>query len=415
MLPAWPEWSQVIPFFRIGAAGNSVAVARTHRARRGALLSFAQQKDATMSPEQILSQLVGFPSVVGTPNNAIIAYVRDFLAAHSIQARILPGPEGDRANLFASIGPVDRPGYILSGHLDVVPATEPQWQADPFVLRQDGDRLIGRGACDMKGFVAAILSCVPDLVASDLPVPIHFVLSYDEEAGARGVPHLIAQLSNLCAPSLGCIVGEPSNLVPILRHKGKVAIRATAKGVSGHSSRTDLGVNAIHLLLPVLQAAVEQAEALKSGAADPAFEPPYSTLQVGVIRGGSAINIIPDHAELDIEARAIAGVDPNDLLAPIRAAAGGGVTMRTLSSYPPLAMTEDHPLAALATRISGHTPQAAVSYGTEAGLFERAGVPTIICGPGDISRAHKPEEFITRAELQATRQMVLNLAANLVA
>lgn len=362
-----------------------------------------------MSPAEILTRLIAFPSVVGTPNDAIVDFVRDYLAAYGVTAHVLPGPEGDRANIFATIGPADRPGYVLSGHLDVVPATEPQWKGDPFALRADSDRLIGRGACDMKGFVAAILSCVPDLVAADLEVPIHFALSYDEEAGARGAPHMIVRLPELCAPPLGCIVGEPSNLVPVLRHKGKVAIRVTATGIPGHSSRTDLGRNAIHMLLPVLQAAVDQAEALKSGPLAPAFAPPWSTVQVGVIQGGVAINIIPEHAYLDIEARAIAGILPEDILAPIRAAAEG-LRVETLSSYPPLSMTEDHPFADLAKRISGNTPLAAVSYGTEAGLFEQAGVPTVICGPGYIDRAHKPEEYITRTELDDTRKMVLRLA-----
>lgn len=363
-----------------------------------------------MSPEELLARLVGFRSVVGTPNAGIVAFVRDLFAAQGVKAQVLPGPEGDRSNLFATIGPADRPGYILSGHLDVVPANEPQWRADPFILRRDGDRLIGRGACDMKGFVAAILSCIPDLVAMDLPAPIHFALSYDEEAGARGAPHMIARLPDLCAPPLGCVVGEPSNMAPILRHKGKSALRAVAYGLSGHSSRTDLGVNAIHLLLPVLNAAVQAAEALKAGPLDPAFDPPFSTLQVGVIRGGTAINIIPDHAEMEIEARAIAGIDPDDLLAPLRAAASDAVRFEVLSSYPPLAMDRGHPFAALIERLSGHPAQAAVSYGTEAGLFHRAGVPTLICGPGDIARAHKAEEFITLPELTATRQLVLSLA-----
>jgi acetylornithine deacetylase len=363
-----------------------------------------------MSPETMLEHLVSFPSVVGTPNGSIVDFLVDYFASHDVPVTVLPGPEGDRSNMFATIGPADVPGYILSGHLDVVPANEPEWQADPFILRRDGEKLIGRGACDMKGFIAAVLSAVPDLARRRLAAPIHIALSYDEEAGSRGVPHMIRQLPSLCAPPIGCIVGEPSNMTPILRHKGKTALRAVARGVSGHSSRTDLGVNAIHMLLPVLAAAVETAEALKTGPLDPFFEPPYSTLQVGVIRGGEAINIIPASAELHVEARAIAGVDPADILKPVRAAAGPGVDIEILSTYPPLAMMETHPFNALMEQLSGREAIAAVSYGTEAGLFQRAGVPTIICGPGDISRAHKPEEFLTIGELHAARAMVMALA-----
>jgi acetylornithine deacetylase len=366
-----------------------------------------------MSPETMLARLVAFPSVVGSSNAAIVDFIRLFLADHAVPVSIVTGPEGDRHNLFATIGPAEVPGYILSGHLDVVPANEPQWRDDPFRLRRDEDRLIGRGACDMKGFVAAVLAAAPDLVDLGLRAPIHLALSYDEEAGARGVPHLLDRLPALCAPPLGCIVGEPSGFVPVLRHKGKSAIRAVARGVSGHSSRTDLGSNAIHKLLPVLAATVEAATALQRGPFDPHFAPPYSTVQAGIVRGGEAINIIPDAAELHIEARAIAGVNPDELLAPIRAAALPDVEIEFLSSYPPLAMTEDHPLAALAERLSGHAPLAAVSYGTEAGLFQRAGVPTVICGPGDISRAHKPEEYITVAELTQARDFVVALGRDL--
>ncbi|WP_029350247.1 acetylornithine deacetylase [Bosea sp. 117] len=367
-----------------------------------------------MSPEFLLARLVSFPSVVGRPNDAIVGFVRDHLAEHGLRAHVIAGPEGDRSNLFATIGPADMPGFILSGHLDVVPADEPQWLGDPFEMREQDGKLIGRGTCDMKGFVAAVLSAVPDLVAMDLPVPIHLALSYDEEAGCRGVPHLLRQLPTLCAPALGCIVGEPSNLTPVLRHKGKAAIRLSAKGLSGHSSRPDLGSNAIHKLAAPLSAAVAAAAELQDGAQDARFAPPYSTLQVGIMRGGQAVNIIPESAEIEIEARAIPGVEPERLLDPIRMAAGADVEIELLSSYPPLSLPDDHLLVPLLAELTGRQPLGAVSYGTEAGLFQQAGVPSIICGPGDIARAHKPEEFLTREELHAARDFVLALGRKLV-
>ena len=369
----------------------------------------------TMSPEEILANLVGFASVVGRPNGEIVDFVCDYFARHSVEAVRLPGPEGNRSNVFATIGPKHRPGFILSGHLDVVPAREPDWKANPFVLRAEGNRLIGRGACDMKGFVASILSIVPDLVAMELDAPIHFALSYDEENGARGAPHMIARIAEFCALPLGCLVGEPTNLVPVLRHKGKTAIRIIATGRSGHSARTDLGLNAIHMLRPVIDAAVDTADALTRGPRDLAFEPPWSTLQIGVIRGGEAINIIPGHAEMDVEARAIAGVEPSSLLDPVVAAAQAvGLVIETISSYPPLAMTEGSEMAVLFERLTGHAPLAAVSFGTEAGLYQRAGIPTVVCGPGDISRAHRPEEFITRDELASARRLVLLLVEHVL-
>jgi len=367
-----------------------------------------------LTPEAMLARLVAFPSVVGRPNGAIVDFVCDWLAAHGVACHVLPGPEGDRANLFASIGPADRPGYVLSGHLDVVPASEPGWQADPFVLRSLGDRLIGRGACDMKGFVAAALAVVPQLQRLNLATPIHLALSYDEEAGCRGVPHLLAALPGLCARPAGAIIGEPSGLTPVLAHKGKLAIRLRATGVAGHSSRPDLGSNAIHTLLPVLAEAVRQARALQDGPQDARFAPPWSSLQIGTVSGGLALNVIPDLAEAELEARAIAGVDPATLLGPvIDAARAAGLGVETLSTYPALALPADHPLAVLFADLSGKTPLGAVSYGTEAGLFQASGIPAVICGPGDIGRAHKPEEYLTRDELQAACAMILQLGNRL--
>ncbi|MGR3198462.1 MAG: acetylornithine deacetylase [Paracoccus sp. (in: a-proteobacteria)] len=367
-----------------------------------------------MSPhpeaERLLSALVNFASVVGTDNSGIAGFVHDHLAGHGIGVCVLPGPDAGRSNLLATIGDPAVPGYVLSGHLDVVPADEAGWSGNPFTLRTDGDRLIGRGACDMKGFVAAILAVAPQLAHMDLPVPIHIALSYDEEAGCRGVPHLLAALPELCAPPLGAIIGEPTGLAPVLAHKGKAALRLVANGRSGHSSRPDLGQNAIHGLLPVLTAAAAQVAALQSGPQDARFAPPFSSLQIGTVTGGQAVNIIPDRAEAEIEARAIAGVDPLSLLEPVVAAAAkAGVTAVPLSSYPALALNADHPLAALSAAASGRAPLDAVSFGTEAGLFQLAGIPAIICGPGDIARAHRPEEYLTRDELAATCAMIVRL------
>lgn len=364
------------------------------------------------SPTDLLARLVGFPSVVGGPNGAIIGFVADYLRAHGIEPTLVPGPEGDRWNLFATIGDASRPGYVLSGHLDVVPAGEPDWQADPFVLRRDGDRLIGRGACDMKGFVAAALSMVPDLVAMPLSAPVHLALSYDEEAGCRGVPHLLAALPGLCAPPLGAVIGEPSGLVPVLAHKGKAALRLVATGVAGHSSRPDLGANAIHALLPALNAAAAQALALQSGPQDARFAPPWSSLQIGTVKGGQAVNIIPDRAEAQIEARAIQGVDPKAILDPVVAVARG-LAVDWLSSYPALALDPDHPLARLMAGLTGAAPLGAVSYGTEAGLYQEAGIPAIICGPGDIARAHRPEEYLTTDEVQHACALIRRLGQRL--
>jgi acetylornithine deacetylase len=371
------------------------------------------QQMTILTAEDLLGRLVGYPTVVGHANLNLIRFIADYLESYGAQVHVLTGPEGDRANLFATIGDPSVPGYILSGHVDVVPAGEPEWKGDPFKMRRDGDRLIGRGTCDMKGFDAAVLAAVPDLAALSLSAPVHIALSYDEEAGCKGVPHMIAELPNLCARPLGCIVGEPTGLQPVLAHKGKAALRLRAKGLSGHSSRPDQGQNAIHALLPALSAAAAQAEALKTQSQDARFAPSYSTLQIGVVQGGQAVNIIPDHAEALIETRAIAGVDPRQLMEPIIAQAGSSLEVDWISSYPALALPTESDLSRLMTELSGKPPLGAVSFGTEAGLFQQAGIPSIICGPGDISRAHKPEEYLNRAELEATRDMICKLGQHL--
>lgn len=358
-----------------------------------------------MTPEHILSELVRFPSVVGRPNAAVAGWIADYLARFGVIAELLPGPEGDRVNLFATIGPRDVPGLVLSGHMDVVPAEEPQWSSDPFTLRAEGERLFGRGTSDMKGFLAAVLATVPALTNMGLARPIHIAFSYDEEAGCRGVPHLIARLPSLCALPAAAVIGEPSGLRPILAHKGKAAVRIEVRGRSGHSSRPDLGLNAIHAMGAVIAAAERTASDLQAGPLDAVFAPAYSTVQIGTVRGGDALNIIPELCRIEIEARAIAGVSPAALLEPVRNALaaledkGFKASWEPIASYPALSLPAEAPIATLLARLTGSPPIPAVSYGTEAGLYQAAGIDAIICGPGDIARAHKPDEYITRAEL----------------
>jgi acetylornithine deacetylase len=372
---------------------------------------------AGMDVFDILDRLVAFPSVAGTPNGDIVGWISACLAEHASRVTVLPGPEGDRSNLFATIGPADVPGYILSGHMDVVPAGESEWNSAPFALRREDGRLYGRGTADMKGFLAAALAVVPALAELRLVRPIHLAFSYDEEAGCRGVPHLIARLPDLCAMPLGAIIGEPSGLRAVRGHKGKAAARVTVKGRSGHSSRPDLGLNAIHAMVDVLNAAVSEAARLAQGPFDPVFEPAYSSLQAGVIAGGQSVNIIPDTCRLELEARAIPGIDPQGLLAPVRAKAealianGFGVEWAPTSAYPALSLPQDAPLAKLLHELTSEPPLDAVSYGTEAGLYQAAGIDAIICGPGDIGRAHKPNEYILASELAACQRMVEALGA----
>ncbi len=367
--------------------------------------------------KSLLAKLIGFHSVVGQPNSEIIDFVRNYVESYGLTPHVIAGPDPERSNLFVSIGPLSTGGIILSAHLDVVPADEPDWKADPFSMRQEGDALIGRGACDMKGFAAVVLASIPKLAVARLKRPVHIAFSYDEEAGCLGVPHLIAAIPGLCehAP-IACIVGEPTGLHPVLRHKGKCAARIRAVGVTGHSSRPDLGKNAIHLLTGALNQVLSLKDKLQSdGPFDDRFSPNYSTIQVGRIGGGRAVNVIPDHAEADIEIRTIPGVSAKETIETLiqKIQIEAGLLGEIISSYPPLSLDAESPLAKLATEISGKTIVEAVSFGTEGGLFESAGIPTVICGPGDVRRAHKSEEFIRLTEMNECDRMIERLACTL--
>lgn len=378
-------------------------------------------RDTDPTPQQILSELVALPCLPGQPNATIADAVTARLAGCGLRVHRIPGPEGDRTNLFASIGPVDQPGIILSGHLDVVPAAGQSWTSDPFRLTGRDGRLYGRGTTDMKGFVACMIAAVPLFLRAGLRRPVHLALSYDEEIGCRGVPHLIAALPGLCALPAGCIVGEPSGMQPVLSHKGKLAIEVAFTGRAAHSSDPAAGVNALYAGAALALRVQQAAEALaRHGQRDTRFTPDHSTLVAGVLRAGTAVNIIPDHAALSMEVRTIPGEGADSLMDPILAAAEGLVAAGTalshrvteLARYPALP-PEGQALAAQLAAWTGQSPRQSVSYGTEAGLFHAAGIPAVVCGPGDIARAHRPDEYITGPELADCMGMMARLAAEL--
>jgi acetylornithine deacetylase len=378
-----------------------------------------------VSVADILADLVAVPSLPGRPNDVITGLIRERLARDGVTAVELPGPEGDRSNLFATIGPADRPGIVLSAHTDVVPTEGQNWTSDPFRLTTDGDRLTGRGTSDMKGFVACVLALVPEFAALPLARPIHIALSYDEEIGCRGVPHLLARLPGLCAPPEAAIIGEPTDMRPVLSHKGKRAVVAVIEGEAGHSSNPSAGANALYPAGELLLRLRDRAAALAaSGPFDRRFDPPHSTLQAGVIRGGSALNIIPDRAEIEIEARTVPAQSPDEIIDGVLAdlARLGGsdgsrirVSHRELSAYPALPPPDDPTLGELLARLTGHAPIDSVSFGTEAGLYRAAGIPSIICGPGSITRAHRADEYVLGAELAACCDMLRQLGRHLTA
>ncbi|GMG83055.1 acetylornithine deacetylase [Paralimibaculum aggregatum] len=371
---------------------------------------------------QILGDLVAIPDLPGRSNAAMAGCVRARLAAASIDCHVLPGPEGDRVNLFASIGPRDVPGVILSGHMDVVPAEGQPWTSDPFCLTQREGRLVGRGASDMKGFLACMIAMAPTLASMGLARPVHLAFSYDEEIGCQGVGHMIARLPELCAPPSACIVGEPSGLAPVLAHKGKQAFAVEITGRAAHSSEPAKGINALYPAARLLAAMESRAAALaEEGARDARFAPAHSTLVAGTIHGGVALNIIPERAVIEGEVRAIPAEDPREIAASLLARAealeteypGISVSHRMLGGYPALPFPDDPGLSRLMERLTGRPAAGSVSYGTEAGLFHAAGIPSIICGPGSIDRAHRADEYILPGELDACCAMIRALGETL--
>ncbi|MFZ5672760.1 MAG: acetylornithine deacetylase [Pseudomonadota bacterium] len=375
----------------------------------------------------ILKELVGFASVSANSNLDIIAYIERRLAPLGIASLRIPDSTGQKASLLATIGPTDRAGVVLSAHTDVVPANEPGWSSPPFAASLRDGRLYGRGACDMKGFIAAILAQLPALHAGATETPVHLAFSYDEEVGCRGAPDLVAEVAGLKAKPALCIVGEPTSLEVATAHKGKVAYRITVTGRTGHSALPHRAANAVLAGARIVALLGDlAAESARSARRDETFDPPYTTIHVGSLHGGSALNLVPDRAVLEYEIRNIPDIDIPALLKRIdagiaaeretlrRQAPEADILVEEIAAYPQLATPAGHPAIATVADLAGAPARPrTVSFGTEAGLYAEAGIPTVICGPGDMTRAHKADEWIGLDELTATDRMLERLAAKL--
>jgi acetylornithine deacetylase len=378
---------------------------------------------AGMTTPEMLRRLVAFDTTSAKSNLAIIDFIRDYLAAHGIACRLTPSADGDKANLFATIGPEIPGGIVLSGHTDVVPVVGQPWDSDPFAVVERGGKLYGRGTSDMKGFIAAVLVLVPEMINARLRLPLHFAFSYDEELGCLGVGDLIQDVvRNLPRPAI-CLIGEPTLMQLVNRHKGVYSWRTTVTGKDGHSSAPQHGVNAIAAAAEIVAWLVRQAESWRrDGPFDDSFEPPYATGNIGEIRGGTAINIIARECVIDWEFRPIPGVDANaaaeqlqgfidgELLPRLRKVAPACriETVQT-SAAPPLRPEADSPAEALIRHLTGANQAVGVAYGTEGGLFQAAEISTVVCGPGSIQQAHQPNEFIALEQLQACDQFLRRL------
>jgi acetylornithine deacetylase len=358
-----------------------------------------------------LDRLVSFPTVSSASNLALLDWIEATFDGKKARVRRFPNAEGDKANLLLSIGPEQPGGLLLSGHTDVVPATGQPWTGDPFRLRSDGGRLIGRGATDMKGFLACAMAAALAQEPSRLRRPLHLAFSYDEEVGCTGVGSMAQWIGRSgLAPSLA-IIGEPSNLRLIDGHKGGLIGWCNVTGKPGHSSQPDRYVNAVMAAGEMIAFVNRIRAEMRAGPQAEGFDPPYSTIQVNVISGGLHGNIVADACRFFWEMRVVPGVDDLAVLARMKAHAADVVepAMKAIDPTTGIAF-------AVQARIPALTPETAarlaplmaladdpaplkVPYGTEAGIFQAAGVPSVVCGPGDIAQAHQPDEFILASEL----------------
>jgi acetylornithine deacetylase len=384
---------------------------------------------AVIDSVEMVRRLVGFDTTSRGSNLPLIEFVRDYLDQHRVASELFFDETGQKANLYATLGPPGLGGIMLSGHTDVVPVDGQDWHSDPFAVIENDGRLYGRGTADMKSFVAVILTQVPKIAACALRVPIHLAFSYDEEVGCRGGRRLAAALAPRPDRPRLCIVGEPTMMQPVTGHKGKRSFRCQVHGFACHSALTHQGVNAIESaaeLIVRLKAMARQKR--EFGPFDHAYLPPYTTIQTGVVRGGAALNIVPEDCSFDFEFRLLPGDDPEvgiaelrgfaerDLLPDMRAVRPeAGIAFDELSAFPGLDTPEDAEVVQLATRLSGVNGTGKVAFGTEGGLYQEAGIETVVCGPGSIEQAHKPDEFIDLDQIGACERFIGRLLASVVA
>ncbi|QRQ86153.1 acetylornithine deacetylase [Cupriavidus oxalaticus] len=363
-------------------------------------------------------RLVAYDTTSRHSNLGLIETVRDHFLTKGLKPHLSYNPQQDKANLFVTVPAANgdtNGGIVLSGHTDVVPVDGQDWSTDPFrpVIR-DG-KLYGRGTCDMKGFIGTSLSLLPTILDAKLREPVHYALSFDEEIGCMGAPYLLAELRERGVTPGGCIVGEPTSMRVIVAHKGINAYRCCVKGQAAHSSLTPRGVNAIEYAARLICFIRDIADEFKAnGPYDQAFDVPYTTAQTGTIQGGIALNTIPALCEFVFEFRNLPGVDPeaiyarihayaNDVLLPKMRAehADAGLTLSKIAAAPSLDVAEQAAITQLVRALTADRDTNKVAYGTEAGLFQRAGIPAVVCGPGDIQQAHKPDEFVALEQLAA--------------
>jgi len=364
---------------------------------------------------ELLKTLVGFDTTSYNSNLELIEFIQSYLSSYDIDSTLIHDESGKKANLYATIGRTDIGGVMLSGHTDVVPVAGQDWDTDPFSLTESSDRFYGRGSADMKGFIALALSRVPEMVSSELTKPIHLAFSYDEEIGCVGVQRMLDLLEHQPIKPSCCIIGEPTGMEVVIGHKGKHATRVKVRGHACHSGQSPLGVNAIdfasELIVYIRKLAHEKA---KNGPFDKDYEVPYTTLHTGVIGGGTALNIVPNLCQFDFEIRHLYEEDPQHLLDQIEnftrdhlenemhlINSDTGFDFETLATYPGLLTDPGIEFVNYVKGLLDNDAHSKVIFGSEGGLFQkRLGIPTLVCGPGNIDQAHKANEYISLDQLQ---------------
>ena len=373
-----------------------------------------------MQMRAILDRLIGFDTVSSRSNMELMVFVRGLFADAGIDALLIPDASGGKANLYATVGPTNRGGVMLSGHTDVVPVQGQHWTHPPFAATEAGGRIYGRGAADMKGFVACAIAAMIRAVRQPLKVPLHLALSYDEEIGCIGVRSLIDMLHASPVKPAMCIVGEPTGMQVATGHKGKIALRATCVGREGHSALAPMALNALHLAADFVQAVrAVQARVQATGPFDGDYDVAYTTLHVGTLNGGVQVNIVPNRAVVDFEIRSLAGDDADALIAELRSASQqivapvrdafpeADIRIERLWDYPGLGTPGDAGVVRFVQSLTGANGTMKVAFGTEGGLFsETLGIPTVICGPGSMSQGHKPDEYVSLEQLARCEAML---------
>lgn len=370
---------------------------------------------------ELLEKLVAFDTTSDHSNLPLIDFIEKYLSQYGVSTLRFKDESGEKANIYATIGPKNKRGIILSGHTDTVPVVGQNWTVDPYKLTQQDDLLYGRGTADMKGFIAAVLAAVPKIISAQLPIPIHLAFSYDEEVGCIGVRSLIRYLSEQPVLPLGCIIGEPTSMRLTLSHKGKFALRVKVTGKACHSGMSPLGVNAIHYANRLMMLIEAQSIEYSKGK-DDRFLIPYTTMQVGVIEGGTALNIVPETCVFDFEIRNVPADDPMVFITELEVVARelvkemqlvdqeSQIEFEWLTEYPGLSMPATDPFVQVIIDSLESDEIETISFGTEGGLFQsQLGIPVVVCGPGSMAQGHQPDEFIAIEQLIRCDNFLMNL------